>query len=490
MHPWLRAFVSILGLAIFDNPVIGQPMRASSDEMRRPTVLEIRLDNQAITPISTRFIERAIEKAEQDGAECLIIILDTPGGLVDSTRATVKHILASEVPVVVYVAPSGARAASAGVFITLASHVAAMAPGTNIGAAHPVQIGGLPTAPPERPDSAEEEDSSKEEKEADNKPSRVPAPAEEKLVNDTVAWARSLAELRGRNADWAARAVRESVSAPASEAVEEKAVDLLAEDVKDLLRKIDGREVALPRGKVRLKTADAQIRTLEMWWGERILTFVTNPNVAFLLLIFGFYGILFELYAPGWGVAGTLGLVCLLLAMLSLAILPINAVGVALIAVALGLFVAEVFVISYGALTVGGIACLTLGAMMLVDSPVGFLRISLWTVLPVALATGLVTVFLVGSVVKAHRGPRLAGDETLVGTEAVARESFSPDGPRFRGMVRVAGELWTAVSPTPVAAGERLTIQGRRGLMLEVQPSEDGAPVAPSATTEHIISKP
>jgi len=459
MRPSLRAVVSILGLAALSRPAIGGPARPAPDGAPPPTVVEIRLDNQAITPVTARFIERAIAQAEHETAECLIIVLDTPGGLVEPTRATVKHILGSDVPVVVYVAPPGARAASAGVFITLASHVAAMAPGTNIGAAHPVQIGGLPTTPPQR--------SSKEEENNGEAP-RVGAAGEEKIVNDTAAWALALAELRERNADWAARAVRESISTAASEAVEEGAVDLLAEDVNDLLRKIDGREVTLPHGTVRLSTADAQIRTFEMWWGERILAVMTNPNVAFLLLVFGFYGILFELYSPGWGVAGTLGIVCLLLALLTFAILPINFVGLALIAVALAMFVAEAFVTSYGALAVAGAVCMALGAVMLVDSPAGFQRVSLWTVLPVALATALITLFLAGSVVKAHRGRPFTGNEVLLGTEAVAQEAFSGEEERYAGMVRVGGELWNAVSSTPAAAGERLTIQDRQGLTLVV----------------------
>jgi len=461
---------------------MGAPARPAADRAAPPTVLQVRLDNQAMTPISARFIERAIGRAEQEAAECLIIILDTPGGLVEPTRTTVKHILRSEVPVVVYVAPSGARAASAGVFVTLAAHVAAMAPGTTIGAAHPVQIGGLPATPPEDSDSPDKEENNGE-------ASRAATPGEEKIVNDTVAWARALAQLRDRNAEWAARAVRESISAPASEAVEERAVDLVARDVQELLDKIDGREVALPSGARRLNTADAQIRTFEMWWGERILAMISNPNVAFLLLMFGFYGILFELYSPGWGVAGTLGIVCLLMALLTLAILPINAVGLALIAVALALFVAEAFIISYGALTAGGVVCLMLGAMMLVDSPAGFQRVSLWVVLPVALATALITVFLVGSVVKAHRGRRLTGAEALIGAEAIAEEPFSGEDGRYAGMVRVDGELWKAVSSTPAAVGERLTIQDRQGLTLVVHRGDphDGSQ-APSAATSPSIS--
>jgi membrane-bound serine protease (ClpP class) len=421
------------------------------------------LDDQAISPVTARFVERAIRRAEEERAECLILVLDTPGGLVDSTRGVVRDILSSEVPVVVYVAPSGARAASAGVFVTLAAHVSAMAPATNIGAAHPVQVGGLPGAPPQR--EAEEENG-----EGDKK--NRSTPMEVKSVEDTVAWARSLAELRGRNAEWAARAVRESISVPASEAVKEKAVDLLAEDLDDLLSKIDGREVKLLHGTVRLRTANAEVQTLEMWWGEQALALLTNPNVAFLLLIFGFYGVLFELYSPGWGVAGTLGIVCLLLAFLALAVLPINYVGLALLAVALGMFVAEAFVTSYGALTIAGAVCLVLGGTMLVDSPAGFERVSLAVVAPVALATALVTVFLVGSIVRAHRRGVQTGSDALAGAAAAAAEDFVAEDGRFVGLAQVHGELWKAVSPIRVTAGQSLEIEGRQGLTLMVQPVE------------------
>lgn len=458
----------LIGLSIAIGAVAMADQPTAEEAAQRATVLQIRLDNEAITPITARFIERAIQQAEEEEAACLVIMLDTPGGLVDSTRSVVKAMLRSEVAVVVYVAPSGARAASAGVFITMAGHVAAMAPGTNIGAAHPVQIGGLPGSPPARP--AEQEDAERTGAEK--------TPMEEKIVNDTVAWARSLAELRGRNTDWAARAVRESLSVSALEAVEQQAVDLLADDVSDLLAKIDGREVRLPSGSIRLSTDRAVVRTVEMWWGDEVLSVLSNPNVAFLLLMFGFYGILFELNAPGWGVAGTLGVICLALALLGLAILPINFVGLVLIAVALALFVAEVFVTSFGALTLAGVVCLILGGIMLVDSPGGFVGVSLKVLIPVAVSTGGITVFLVGSIVRAHRGRVQTGSEGLVGTAAVAADDFALDGQQYTGVVQAHGELWRAVCRTPVAAGQALAIEARSGLTLSVRPRDQQARAA------------
>lgn len=421
----------------------------------KSSVVTVRLGGETITPVTARYIERAIEHAENTQAACLVILLDTPGGLVDSTREIVKNILRSRIPVVVYVAPAGARAASAGVFITMAAHVAAMAPGTNIGAAHPVQIGDMPGQPQE-PDQTKE--------------GKPPSPMDDKIVNDTAAWARSLAELRGRNVDWSARAVRESVSASASEAVRDGVADLMANDLGDLLQKIDGRRIKLAEREATLHTAGAEVRPQEMWWGERFLAAIANPTLALLLLIFGFYGVLFELYTPGWRVPGTVGAVCLVLGFFALAVLPVNFVGVALIGIALALFVAEAFVTSYGLLTLGGLVCLITGGLMLVDSPAGFLRVSLWVLIPIALATAAITIFLVGGVIKASRIPVQTGSESMPGTAAVADTDFIIAGERYSGTVRTHGELWTAFSPAPLSAGDGVEVLSREGLTLLVRP--------------------
>jgi membrane-bound serine protease (ClpP class) len=374
--------------------------------------------------------------------------------------------------VIVYVAPTGARAASAGVFITLAGHVAAMAPGTTIGAAHPVQIGGLPSAPPQQP-----AENQSDEKKDDRWEPRATTPVEDKLVNDTAAWARALAELRGRNAEWAARAVRESLSAPASEAVQEQAVDFIATDMNDLLAKSAGREVKLLDRSVKLQVAGAELRTHAMWWGERVLSALANPTVAFLLLMFGFYGILFELYTPGWGVPGTVGVICLMLGFFALAVLPINYVGLLLIVIALAMFVAEAFVTSYGLLSLGGVVCLVAGGLMLIDSPAGFMRIPLWTLVPVALATAAITFFLVGNILKAQRAPLQTGSELIAGTAAVAAEDFVRTKQHYAGLVRTHGELWRAVCAAPVVAGQSLEVESREGLTLRVKPASQPGPV-------------
>ncbi|MDH3494471.1 MAG: nodulation protein NfeD [Acidobacteriota bacterium] len=436
-----------------------------------PRVVQLRLNNEAITPVTARFIARAIREAEKQQAKCLIIMLDTPGGLVDSTREMVKAILHSKVPVIVYVAPTGARAASAGVFITMSSHIAVMAPGTNIGAAHPVQIGGLPGSQPPQPAERQPEKQSGDKKDDQNN-ARTTTPMEDKILNDTVAWARSLAELRGRNADWAERAVKDSISVTATEAVKAGAVDFVAKDLNELLARIEGREVQLEQGKAKLQVTGASVQTLEMWWGERVLAAIANPTLAFLLLIFGFYGILFEFYTPGWGVAGTIGVICLVLGFFAMAVLPISYVGLALIVIALAMFVAEAFVVSYGFLSIGGAICLIIGGLMLVESPTGFMRVPLWAILPVSLATAVISFFLVGAIIKTHLNPPQTGSEAVAGSKAVADEDFRPDGGLYHGRVRYHGEWWNAVSRTPVEKSEELVVESRDGLMLAVRTTE------------------
>ena len=340
----------------------------------------------------------------------------------------------------------------------MASHVAAMAPATHIGAAHPVSIGGMPGTPSPQDENAGEQE-------------ERPGVMEEKVLNDAVAWIRSLAELRGRNAGWAASAVTDSESITASEALELGVIEILAAGRNDLLRALDGREVALESGTVTLRTAGVSIREVEMWWGERLLGVLSNPNIAFLLLMLGFYGILFEFYTPGWGVAGTIGAVSLVLAFFGLAVLPINYAGLMLIFLGLGMFVAEAFFTSFGALTLGGAVCLILGGIMLVDTPVRLMRVSTAVVVPVALATALIAFFLITRVVQTHRKRVQTGDEVLSGEQAIAQEAFAakPDG--YQGFVMYRGELWRAVSPKPVSHRELVRLVDRKGLTLHVDPT-------------------
>jgi len=466
----MRAAIFLLvSLLVFAaNPQVSIAADATSEHS--PKVFHIRIDDQPITPVTARFIDRALTEAETDGAVCFVIELNTPGGLLDSTQDIVTRILASRVPVVVYISPSGARAASAGLFITLSSHVAAMAPGTRIGAAHPVQIGGLPIDPGQGPKPNQE---SSDDKKSDEK-SKADSPMQEKIVNDTVAWARSLADLRGRNADWAEIAVTQSKVLVTADAIAQNVVELEATDLGDLLDQIHDRSITVQNEEVRIRTVGAHVHTVEMWWGEKLLAVISNPNVVILLMMFGVYGIMFEMYSPGWGVAGTLGVICLLLAFFGLSVLPVNYVGLALILVALLMFAAEPFVTSFGALTIGGIICLILGGTMLVDSPTGFLRVSLSVLVPIAVSTGLITVFLVSRVVQAHRGRVQTGGEGLLDQQAVALEKFVADGAQFRGQVFVHGERWQAQCPTPVSDGQTVRIKQCRGLLLDVEADDDG----------------
>ncbi len=416
-----------------------------------PVVYLVTLEDEPITPASVRFITRALKEASQARASCLVVQLDTPGGLVKSTRQLVRRFLQSPIPVVVYVAPTGARAASAGVFITLAAHVAAMAPGTYIGAAHPVMLGG---SAPAEPDTGTVD------------------PLSEKILNDAIAWARALARLRGRNAAWAARAVRESQTLTAEEAHTLGVIDILAPDVQALLDTLNGRTPSLNGHPVTLRTHGASLHVVEPWWGERLLAALADPNVAFLLLILGFYGLLFEFYTPGWGIPGTLGAIALMLGFYGLSILPINYVGLALLLLGLILLVAEAVVPGFGLLTLGGIVAIILGGLMLVESPMGFPGLSPTLLIPVALASGIISLFLIHHVWKAQRQPSHMGDADIIGVRARAGEDFTREGSLYRGYVFVHGEWWKAVSPQPIHRNQMVCILARHDLTLHVEPCE------------------
>jgi membrane-bound serine protease (ClpP class) len=411
---------------------------ATAQAKEPPRVLSIKLEDQIIQPVTARFVARSLQQAEAMKAQCLIIQLDTPGGLLDSTHRIVKDILHSEIPVVVYVAPQGAHAASAGVFITLAAHVAVMAPGTNIGAAHPVS-GGAQQA------------------------SDVMM---NKAVNDAVAWARSLAQQRHRNADWVARAVQDSISTPAEQALQEKIIDFLAVDEVDLLDKLNGRSVVLDGKTVVLDTAGAEVEHLEMSWSDRLLCILANPSLAYILLLLGIGGLGFELTHPGSWIPGILGLVCLTLAFFALQVLPISYAGLALLGLGLLLLVLEVKFHSLGLLAVAGLICMLLGSFMLVEPQPGIERVSWVVILPATTGLALIVLFLVGNVLRAHQAPVRTGKEELLGSVGVARSEIDLDRP---GWVDVQGELWQARSSTRLRAGERVRILQCLGLSLFVE---------------------
>lgn len=392
--------------------------------------------HDGIGPGISEYLRSAIDKANEDNALCLIIELDTPGGLADSMRDIIKAILGSRVPVVVFVAPSGARAASAGVMITMAADVAAMAPGTNIGAAHPVGTGGQ----------------------------EINKTMSDKVVNDMVAHARSVAERRGRNADWVEKAIRESVSVTETEAMKNNVIDLLAEDTQDLLRQLNGREIA---GKGTLQTANASTRTIKETIRTKILKTISNPNIAYILLMLGLAGLYFELSHPGAIFPGVIGGICIILAFFALQTLPINYAGVLLILLAIVLFILEMKITSYGMLSIGGIICLSLGSLMLFDTAESGLKLSLSVLITTVLLISGFFVTVAGLVFRAHMIMPKTGAAGLIGKIGTVKQTISPEGKVF-----VHGELWNARSRTPIEIGSKVRVINLESLQLEVEPFE------------------
>jgi len=439
----------------------------------------IELDNQIISPVTQQYIVEAIARSETDGAVCLVILLDTPGGLLESTRTIVKRMMNAKVPIAVYVAPPGSRAGSAGVFITLAGHIAAMATSTNIGAAHPVVVGegGGPVKRLIRRITRQVEDESKPsrkgrdadqetvEEEIVEEESRDPMA--EKVINDTVAWVATIAKARGRNEAWARKAVTESFSVTETEAVQERIVDLLATDVKDLLAKIDGRTVELAGVRVELRTKDAEVVTMPMSKRQEFLAAITNPNIAYILMMLGTFGLIFEFTHPGVGFPGIAGLICLLLALYAFQALPVSYAAVALILLGLGLLIAEISMASYGLLAVGGVISLTLGSLMLFESPDPNIQVSLNIVLPTVATLAAIILLVVQRALSAHRKPVATGAQGIVGEIGVASTELNPEGRVF-----VHGELWTAISQRPIPQGTKVRVIHVDGLQLLVEPHE------------------
>ena len=416
----------------------------------------------AISPASAAYFLRALDEAQRAKADLLVLKLDTPGGLDSAMREMIQGILASPVPVATWVAPAGARAASAGTYLLYSSHVAAMAPGTNLGAATPVAIGiggdaGKPGA-------------SKPEEGKDGK-GRAPSGGamEKKAVHDAAAYIRSLAQLRGRNAEWAERAVREAESLSAEEALKLKVIDFVAADLPELLRQAEGRKVKLAAGYATLSLSAAAVAAVERNWKERLLAAIADPNIALILMMLGVYGLLFEFYTPGFGVAGIIGAICLLLALYALAMLPINATGALLVLLGIALMATEAFMPSFGAFGIGGIVAFVAGALMLIDADVPGLTISLAFIVPLAAVSALVLGGAGALALRARRRPAVAGVEAMAGTSVEALEDFEHEG-----WVLAFGERWKARSAAPLKRGARARIVAVEGLTLVVQPEDKG----------------
>jgi membrane-bound serine protease (ClpP class) len=457
----LRALAGVFVLVV---ALLAKPAAAESGSA---VLLEL---NGAIGPATSDFIQRGLEDAEQGDAAVVIVQIDTPGGLDSSMRDIIKAILASPVPVVGFVAPEGSHAASAGTYILYACHVAAMAPATNLGAATPVPLGGGSPGPkPGRPVGPVGGDGPEGTAPTPEKQEAPADPMKSKVVNDAVAYIRSLAELRGRNADWAESAVREAASLSAEEALELGVIDLMAKSVPDLLAAIDGRTVELPSGDAVLATSGLVLERVEPDWRTELLQIITNPQIALLLVFIGIYGLLFEGYNPGAIVPGVVGAISLLLAAYALQILPVNFAGLALMVLGVGLMIAEVFAPSFGVLGIGGVAAFVVGSVFLMDTDVPGFGIPLGTVTAMGLVGGLTVFAIVWVAAKSRLRPVVSGVEQLVGLEAEAVAAF-PD----EGQVMVHGEIWHAVSAGPVAKGQRVRVTGVDGLTLSVDPIHNG----------------
>ncbi len=429
-------FVTALGAAL-------TLFHATAAQKPTPPVLVLDVAD-AISPGTAEYISFGIEEASRKGAQLLVVRLDTPGGLVTSTRDIVKAIFGSEVPVAVYVAPGGARAASAGTFITMSAHVAAMAPGTNIGAASPVSGGGK----------------------------QIEGDMRNKAMNDVAAFARAVASRTGRNPEWAESAVREAVSVDEAEALRQKVIDLVAADVKSLLLAVHGKEIRLASGTtVTLSTRGAEQIVLERNWRQSVLTLLSDPNIAYVLMLLGMYGLFFELSNPGSILPGVVGAISLLLALYALKVLPVNYVGLLLMGLAVIMFLLEIKVVSYGGLTIGGIIAMTLGSVMLIDSPDPYLQISLKVILPAVAGTAMFFVWIVGLGFRAQKVRPVSGSEGMLDQAGVVSALSGAGG---RAQVLVHGEIWLADAAEPLEVGDRVRVVSVEGLRLRVE-KEEGA---------------
>jgi membrane-bound serine protease (ClpP class) len=467
------------GILKFLAVLLGAIAAVSGAATARADGTAVLLDLEGALGVATaEYIVSGIEDAEARGANIVIIRMDTPGGLVEPMRVIVSKILSSSVPVATYVSPAGARADSAGTYILLASHIAAMAPTTHVGAATPVSLGGgdpsdSPRPLGERPsgdeDREETEDGGAEDSEADEEAERqAPLPGsamERKVLNDAIAYIRGLAEAHGRNADWAEKAVREAATLTAEGALAENVIDLIANNEQELLAAIHGREVTINNETVTLDTEGLDIEVIEPSWRIKILTTISNPEIALLLVLIGIYGLLFEGYNPGAIVPGVVGVIALLLAAYALQVIPVNYAGLALIIVGIGMIVAEAFMPSFGALGLGGIAAFIFGAIMMFDSGIPGYDISIAFVVVFAMVTGSAMLLTVTYLLKLRRRGAVSGTGSIIGGTATAMQDFTGSG-----KVWLEGEAWRAVSNAPVAKGQQVVVRAMEGLTLHVEP--------------------
>ncbi|MCQ3827936.1 nodulation protein NfeD [Microbulbifer elongatus] len=471
----LACLLLILAQA-FAIAVLSQEIEGAAEPERenQPHIAQLSI-NGPIGPATTDYLVRTSETAQENGARLIIVNMDTPGGLDAATRDIIQHILASEIPYVTYVTPAGARAASAGTYILYASHVAAMTPSTTLGAATPVQMGGVPgqqEAPQKTPDKSPKDSDGGEKADAGDKRggesegSKPASAMERKVINDSVAYIRGLAQRHGRNADWAEKAVRDAATLTAQEALAENVIDVVAENQQQLMKQLPNREIVLDGKKQPIAgdVAELPVVAYEPDWRNELLSLITNPQIAYILLLIGIYGLIFEGYSPGAIVPGVVGVISLLLAFYALQVLPINYVGLALIIVGALLIAAELFVPSFGALGIGGVIALVIGSVMLIDSDVPGMRVSKALIGSIAAISGLGLLGLLYAVGHSLRKPKVAANKTMVGRTAVVID-VEPEL-----LVKIDGEIWRACCDNQLTEGQLVTVTEEQGLILQVRP--------------------
>ncbi|MBX3698210.1 MAG: nodulation protein NfeD [Dokdonella sp.] len=460
MTRWIRSFCCTLLAMIAGVASLASAAATDAQPPANPVVAEIHLEGP-IGPAAAEYFEQASRRAEADGATAIVLHLDTPGGLAESMRQIVSRILAAKLPVLGYVAPAGARAASAGTYILYACQVAAMAPATHLGAATPVSLGGVMPEPGEKPDSGD----------ADKHGASAEQPAgsaeTRKVRNDAVAYIRSLAELRQRNADWAEAAVRDAATLTASEALKQGVIEIVASDVPDLLAQANGRNVRVGEQALTLRLANATVRAYEPNWRSRFLAVITNPTFAYLLLLAGLYGLVLEALHPGSFFPGIVGGICLLVGLYALQLLPVNYAGLALMGLGIGLLIAEVVAPGVGALGIGGVVSFVFGSILLFDTDVPGFAVNLGVIAGIAFCAIALLALLTWLVLRARRAPRIGGDALMLGVGGELLGAVAAGG---EGWARVLGERWRVHCDQPMPAGARIRVVRREGLQLWVIP--------------------
>jgi len=457
--------ISIMRAFLFVLLLFGWLGSAAASE---PAVVVLGVDG-AISPGSADYVVRGLKSAARDHAQLVVLKMDTPGGLDTSMRQIIKQIIASPVPVAAFVAPEGARAASAGTYILYASHIAAMAPATNLGAATPVNIGigGIGGQP--QPDKQQQDEGREKNKDKSPPGGKMPSTGstlEHKQINDAAAYIRSLAQMRGRNIEWAEQAVREAVSLSAEEALKLKVIEVIARDVPELLTKLDGRKVNVLGMERKLELQDAHIVTLEADWRSRLLSVIADPSIAYLLLLGGMFGLFFEFSNPGFVLPGVVGAISLLLALFALQMLPVNYAGLALIILGIAFMIAEVFLPSFGVVGIGGVIAFVIGSVMLIDTDIPGFGIPWSVIVPVGAASALFIFFVGGMALKSRKRPVVSGREELVGSSGEVLEDF--DGKD--GWARVHGENWRIRCKQPLNSGQKIRVVRMDGLIFDVEP--------------------